>query len=361
MAKKYIIYASGKDLATVPVTQNESGKYYKNSAGTYFKPILAEFDTATLPTGYKTYIGGSHAKNVSNPNRNPIDFSIVAGAVLSMNVDVNVLATNPSDGSWCKITPVGSNYVIALVHTYQWAKGLVKAGSPICKIAPQSVTGFPPHLHLDEWSNRGLRIRKLVLDGDIISQGNTTMFNIGDKIKFNENTKLREAFIIDDKYFKRGLTVQSGAVGLVRSIEIANGGYFWYLMSFGDDCGMCAVKKDGGEYWVAKSSASVTNVDGSKVVIPVDNSAKIIELEADIVKLNDKIKVMDGVIIEKNETIEQNKIDYNELEDKYGTEVIKRKTAENDRTKAVSELNAYKMGRFIWVVDMLEKLFPKKK
>ena len=74
-----------------------------------------------------------------------------------------------------------------------------------------------------------------------------------------------------------------------------------------------------------------------------------------------KIKVMDGIIVRKNEEIEQSKIDYKELEEKYGTEVIKRKTAENDRTKAVSELNAYKKGRFIWVVDLLEKLFPKKK
>jgi len=59
--------------------------------------------------------------------------------------------------------------------------------------------------------------------------------------------------------------------------------------------------------------------------------------------------------------IEQLKIELKELSDKYTTEVIARKTAENDRIKAVSELNAYKKGRFIWVVDLLEKLFPKKK
>ena len=72
MAKKYIIYAGSKDLALCPVTQNESGKYYKNSAGTYYKPILSQFDNAVLPSGYKTYIGGSHAKYISNAQRNPL-------------------------------------------------------------------------------------------------------------------------------------------------------------------------------------------------------------------------------------------------------------------------------------------------
>lgn len=179
MAKKYIIYASGKDLATVPVTQNEVGKYYRNSAGTYFKPILAEFDTATLPSGYKTYIGGSHAKYVSNANRNPIDFSLVAGTVITANFDVYIRGFTLADGSWCKAQIAGTSTMLGFVHTYQWAKGLVKAGQPICKIAPQSVTGFAPHLHMDEWT--GLKIRELILDGD---------FKMADTLKIGNRVKI---------------------------------------------------------------------------------------------------------------------------------------------------------------------------
>ena len=150
MSKKYKIFSAGKDLAQVPMTQNEVGKYYRNSSGTYFKPILAEFDTAKLPSGYKTYINGSHAKYAKNVNRNPLDFSIVAGSNLTMNRDVRILATTPNNGSWCKVQIVGSDIVIGLVHTYQWRSGTVRAGNIICKIAPKSVTGFAPHLHIDE-------------------------------------------------------------------------------------------------------------------------------------------------------------------------------------------------------------------
>ena len=333
MAKKYIIYAGGKDLATVGVTQNELGLYYYNGSS-YYKPTLDIFDTVKPPAGYSKYLGGSHAQYISNVNRNPIDFSIVAGTSITMNVDVNVIGTNPKDGSWCKVTPVGSSYVIGFVHTYQWASGLVKAGSPICKIAPQSVTGFAPHLHLDEWSNRGLKIRKLVLDGDIIL-ASTTMFTIGDKIKFNENTKLREAFILEDKYFKRGLTVQAGAVGLVRSVEIVNAGYSWYLISFGDDCGLCAVREGSGSYWVAKTTSAVTNVNGSKVVVATDSSAKILELEAKIKELGtSNTKLLAELDMTKQELDEQVK--------KYDVVAVEKNRYENMYTEAVRQLNEYK-------------------
>ena len=151
MSKKYIIYANGKDLAQCPVTQNEVGKYYRNSAKKYFTPKLAEFDTAKPPVGYRVYTDGSHARHIDNPNRNPIDISLVAGTVITMSVDVNVVGINSTE-DWIKVTPVGSNYKIVFVHTYQFSKGLVKAGNAICKVAPKSVTGYDPHLHIDEWS-----------------------------------------------------------------------------------------------------------------------------------------------------------------------------------------------------------------
>lgn len=188
MAKKYVIYAGSKDLAECPVTQNEVGKYYRNSAGVYYKPTLAEFDTAKPPAGFKTYIGGSHAKHINNPQRNPIDFSLVAGTVVSMNADVNVIAFNKVE-DWVQVRPVGTDYIIVFVHTYEFAKGLVKAGKPICKIAPKSVTGFDPHLHIDDWSGKGRRIRQLILNGDY----EMSKFKKGDKVIITATQNIRKA------------------------------------------------------------------------------------------------------------------------------------------------------------------------
>lgn len=181
MAKRYIIYANGKDLATVPVTQNEGGKYYWNGS-VYFKPVLGEFDTATPPAGFKAYLGGSHTVYLGNAQRNPIDFSLVAGTVITMNVDVQVLASTLADGSWCKVQIVGTNIILAFVHTYKWASGIVKAGNAICIVAPQSVTGFAPHLHNDDWSGLGRRVRDLILYGEYmeIQKGDVVKITGGD-------------------------------------------------------------------------------------------------------------------------------------------------------------------------------------
>lgn len=341
MAKKYIIYAGGKDLALVPVTQNEVGKYYRNSAGTYFKPVLSLFDTATLPDGYKAYIGGSHAKYISNANRNPIDFSIAAGSVLSMNVDVNVLATNPSDGSWCKITPVGSNYVIALVHTYQWAKGLVKAGSPICKIAPQSVTGFAPHLHIDEWSGKGRKIRELILNGDY----DMSTFKIGDKIEITGIQNIRKGSGTSFPVTKQT------KVGEIYTIE---------------DGSRVA---DGYTWWDLKESDWIAEVGKFKLYTA---PAPIPQPPVEPVDPCEGLKEALGTS-QNSLRISQERVKFLEDEKKTWEEEIKKlekevldaqdeaKEWKRQHTEVVTELNAYKNGRFIWVVDLLEKLFSKKK
>lgn len=352
MAKKYIIYASGKDLSTVPVTQNEVGKYYRNSAGTYFKPILSLFDTATLPTGYKTYIGGSHAKYVSNANRNPIDFSIVAGSVLSMNVDVNVLATNPSDGSWCKITPVGSDYVIALVHTYQWAKGLVKAGSPICKIAPQSVTGFAPHLHLDEWSNRGLRIRKLILDGDF----KMDTFKVGDRIEFTDVQNIRSGS--GTSYSTTSQTAKGMTATIIGGSRVANG-YTWWDIRV----------DNGGTGWVAM--VDKFKIYTPPIIIPPDPTVELnkqieaLKLEIEGLKealgtSQNSLRISQEEVKRLEGLLDGEKTELNELEERYETLYAEKILAVNQKNVAVELLNEYKNGRFVWIVDFLEKLFPKK-
>lgn len=362
MAKKYIIYASGKDLATVGVTQNEFGAYYWNGSS-YFKPILAEFDKATPPVGYKKYLGGSHTVYISNANRNPIDFSIVSGASISMNVDVNVTAVNPSDGSWCKVNIVGSDIIIAFVHTYQWVRGLVKAGDVICKIAPQSVTGFAPHLHTDEWSNRGLKIRKLILDGDF----NMSTFKIGDRVEFTDVQNIRSG--AGDKFEEQRQTV----IGELATIKDgsrtsqnkqfgkgANDGYIWWDMKF----------DNGGSGWVAM--VNKFKVYTPPIIIPVD---PVVELNKQIEALKTEITGLKEALgtsqnslrlsQERVKFLEEGKKTWEEEIVKLEGEVLKVKQESTDwhnqYIDKVTELNAYKEGRFIWVVDLLEKLFPKKK
>lgn len=52
--------------------------------------------------------------------------------------------------------------------------------------------------------------------------------------------------------------------------------------------------------------------------------------------------------------------EYQELSDQYGTLMIQKNTCENDKINVVGELNAIKGGKWYWIVDMLEKLFPTK-
>lgn len=59
-------------------------------------------------------------------------------------------------------------------------------------------------------------------------------------------------------------------------------------------------------------------------------------------------------------TIKQNEIDYKNLSDQLATETIKRKTAENQALDWQSKYDGLKNNRFMWLVDMLEKLFPRK-
>jgi hypothetical protein len=362
MAKKYRVYASGKDLAQVPMTQNENGKYYRNSSGTYFKPTLAEFDTAKLPSGYKTYIGGSHAKYVSNPNRNPLDFSIVAGSNLTMNVDVNVLGSTPSDGSWCKVQPVGSDIVIGLVHTYQWRSGTVKAGNIICKVAPQSVTGFAPHLHIDEWSNKGRKIRYLILNGDFTM----STFSSGDKIIFTDIQNIRKGS--GTNYEVTGQSTK-GMIATIEGSPREAGGYVWYDLV--------------NNNWVADVGKFEKYT--APTPPPVDeDKEKIKQLESTILELNKRINTLteeikglrealrasDAKNVDLTGKIEglegelgETKAELKGCEEKYGTLMIEKKTLVNTNMELVAELNELKekVNTKWWdkLFEVLSKLFKK--
>jgi len=262
MAKKYVVYIDGKDLATFPVVQTESGVYYgKTASGPYYKPLLKDFDDATLPTGYKKYTRGSHYEHRNNPKRNPIDFSIISGKVITTNFDIKVISYATSRGPWIKCNIIGTPYMVAFVHIYRQPKigATIKAGSPICTIAPKSVTGLATHLHIDEWT--GFSIRKLILDGDF-------MLNTG------KNVEMLETMNVRNSSFKIIGTARKSSVCSVRSYYKKNNGFDYYKVAFGDrECYLADTNFN------KVTTKPVTNLDGSK---PDTCEDKVIELGKEI-------------------------------------------------------------------------------
>lgn len=76
--------------------------------------------------------------------------------------------------------------------------------------------------------------------------------------------------------------------------------------------------------------------------------------EAQVRESQEERKRLEGLL-------EAEKIESKELEARYKDLEEKRKRLEGEKNEAVRLLNEYKNGRFVWIVDFLEKLFPKKK
>jgi len=254
MGKKYIFYVGGKDIATLPIVQNEFGVYFQYSTGGYYKPVLSEFDNGILPSGVKRYTDGSHAPYKNSLTRNPIDISVNAGLAVTSNVDVKIINGTLSDGSWTKTQIVGTNYMPAFVHTYKWAQigSVVKAGNPICYIAPKSVTTFDPHCHIDEWNLESARIRNLILYGDFVMPS----YNLLQKVKLTSLSNIRCLPDTNDKYDIGD--AQAGSVCEILSTPALAGGYTFYFVRFGDICGYVFDKH------FSSTSEAVTKSDGSK-------------------------------------------------------------------------------------------------
>lgn len=307
MAKKYIFYANGIDLAQCPITQNEVGVYYWNGSG-YYKPVLSAFDNAILPIGYKRYANGSHLEYVNNAFRHPFDISIIAGASITSNVDVKILSATQADGSWVKTVISGTNINPAFVHCYDWATigSTVKAGGIICKVAPTSVTKFSPHLHFDIWGS--YLARDLILTGDVIM---ADVFKIGDFVTFTGNMNLRAGA---GDGFNTSAGIPAGAIGKIKdgprtsqnrlfygkgSTSNVNDSYTWFDIQFLDKSGWVAQTTR----FVKSNSVNITNTDGTlptpPVVIPSTPPATPSALELaqkEVKTLSEKIGVLEATI-----------------------------------------------------------------
>lgn len=250
MAKKYVIYIDGKDLATFPVTQTESGKYYgKTSSGPYFKPLLKDFDNAKLPSGYKKYYKGSHYRHRSNPKRNPIDFSIVPNKKVTFSHNLKVISFSTSRGPWIKCNIIGTPYMVAFVHIYKYPKvgSVIRAGQQVGLIAPKAVSEYAAHLHIDEWT--GYSIRKMILEGRFVDP----KLGSGSKLIATKDMNFR------DYDLKKIGTAKKNSVCMIGSFYKTSDGYDYYKVTFWDKAGCIADTK-----YNKLTDKEVTNLNGSK-------------------------------------------------------------------------------------------------
>ena len=367
MVKNWIIYANGKDLAECPVTQNDVGRHYKKGSS-YYTPIMARFNNATPPSGYVTYNNGSHLQYKGNSYRYPWDISLTGGTKITANFQVKIISATTLNGSWVKAQIVGTDYMIIFVHVDSWARvgTIVKAGNQICKVKP--MTGA--HLHIDEWT--GEKIYNLIVNGEF----NTMNFKKGDNVIFSEDTNLRVGSGI--KYNGKALIVK-GAIGNVIGGSRQADGYEWWDIRFLDNQGWVA---NVGLNRLSKTTRVITQVNGKLPTPPTPEptpdcsvqEARVLELEKGIGTLNKSIGTLElkleacnkekvdiqVLLKEKEAEVEDLREDLQLEQDKYATLMIEKKTIANTNMELVKKLNEFKSGRFMWVVDFLNKILPKK-
>lgn len=192
-------------------------------------------------------------------------------------------------------------------------------------------------------------------------------FKIGDRVEFTDVQNIRSG--AGDKFEEQRKTI----IGELATIKDgsrtsqneefgkgANDGYIWWDMKF----------DNGGTGWVAM--VDKFKIYTPPIIIPPDPT---VELNKQIEALKLEIEGLKEALgtSQNSLRISQERVKFLEDEKKTWEEEIKKleeevldvqdeaKEWKRQHTEVVTELNAYKNGRFIWVVDLLEKLFPKKK
>lgn len=367
MAKKYKILLGGKDLAEHPVTQNDTGKYYWNGSS-YFKPVMAKFNNATLPSGYKAYYNGSHRGYVNNSIRHPWDISARGGLTIKMNVDVKIISATSADGGWVKANIIGTPYMLAFVHVDGWARvgSIVRAGSTICKI--KTMKGS--HLHIDEWT--GEKIYNLIVNGDF----NMSKVSKGKRYEFTNSDKLNVRDVPNGKQIVLQLPENKKVVGLALTDGVSVNNYMWNLYAGNGWAGWIA------DNWSRETTRAITDRDGVTINVErLEKDMRALEEQLEACKKENQSHLLNLEEAEEREAdlrrslshwesdyslkvaeLEDLKKDLKKWEDQYATLKIKFNTLENDKLKIQKELDVLKQGRDDWInklADILHKLFNK--
>ena len=251
----------------------------------------------------KLIITNTYHQNSSNK---AVDISAVADTPVYAIGDGAIYKHYTNLGSYCTFVLDGSPIKVFYVHTYRWIPSgkKVKKGEVICYIAPTSLNGgHPTHLHL------GLALG----------------YNLMDYMA-RDNTFAPRDSIVKKAWFN------------------ADGSFNWKL------------HKDL-DYKTNKPIVTVPPV--ITPVIDWEKRSKEQALEIERLKI-DLTASKKETKLEK-ELKEENMEELAELQKKYDTLSVDKNTIENDKNKAIKELNAYKTSRFLWIVDWLEQTFPEKR
>lgn len=278
--KPFELFINGRSLINIPVTQNETGRFYRNdSNGAYYKPLLKDFDTAVPPVGYTTYTNGSHSlTNLNGVNvlaQRAIDFAEIGDMTCSQDLDVTRGRGNLGIQSFVGIeTSVG---LIDLVHQFPLTGvGLVKAGTPICRNAWD-------HLHIYLY---GGKIRDIILGTNYMAT-----FNPGDRIELTTDVNLREgtsSLAVSRGVYKKG---SQGVVQVSSRSDMIKDGHEWVAILMDQDLGkgrdgFMAVKRlsDGAMY--------AKKIEPPKP--PVTNFVTKEEYEKNKAETDKRVKTLEG-------------------------------------------------------------------
>ena len=184
-------------------------------------------------------------------------------------------------------------------------------------------------------------------------------FKIGDKIVFTGVQNIRSGS--GTSYSTTSQTAKGMTATIIGGSRVANG-YTWWDIRV----------DNGGTGWIADvGKMEIYTPPVQPPVVPPESTEcekEVIRLQGEIDSLKASKTLLDSKLRESQEErkrleglLEAEKIESKELEARYKDLEEKRKRLEGEKNEAVRLLNEYKNGRFVWIVDFLEKLFPKKK
>jgi len=305
-------------------------------------PITSYYGWRTDPiTGIRSFHDG-------------VDVSMPIGTELyaTVNGKVRLATTDSYGGKYIQIqTSDGRGHWCLHLSEFK-----VKAGDMVQKgnligLSGNSGHSTGPHTHFGLQSNATVWSSHIDPLPDLQVLAESARFKKGDRIIFTDIQNIRKGSGIAYDLISKSAV---GQIGTVWDEPRQTDGYWWYDIHIdGGGSGWCA---DVGKFQIY-TQENPTNCQEEVNRLLEQNrglSEALGASEAQVRESQEERKRLEGLL-------EAEKIESKELEARYKDLEEKRKRLEGEKNEAVRLLNEYKNGRFVWIVDFLEKLFPKKK
>lgn len=316
-----------------------------------------------------------------------VDISAKVGNEVISVVD-GVIEKVDVAGEYVSIIPDGGNFRILNVHINLIPVKMgqrVRVGQVIGHIAPNKGGS---HLHFGlKWKNpakpapcpmdyfdRSIVFRTKYADikkewfigeninwalfKDLSHNNIMSNYKVGDKIVFTGVQNIRSGS--GTSYSTTSQTAKGMTATIIGGSRVANG-YTWWDIRV----------DNGGTGWIADvGKMEIYTPPVQPPVVPPESTEcekEVIRLQGEIDGLKASTTLLDSKLRESQEErkrleglLEAEKTEFKELEERYKDLEEEKNRFEEEKNEAVKLLNEYKNGRFVWIVDFLEKLFPKK-